>query len=172
MRALVVYESIFGNTKDVASLVAEGLRSCPSVEEVVLAEVAEAPATAEGFELVVVGGPIHAWSMTRAGTREGAREEAQREHLETVSQGDGIREWLERLPDVSQPIRCATFDTQTKIKWFPTGSAAKPAAKKLRAHGFELIADPEHFLVEGKYGPMIEGEADRARDWAAGLLGD
>jgi len=168
VRALIVYESIFGNTRDVAEQIAAGLRE--QCDEVVLAEVAQAPASAERFDLVVLGGPIHAWSMTRADSREGARKEAEREHLETVSQGDGIREWLERLADTPEHIRAATFDTQTKTKWFPTGSAAKPAAKKLRAHGFELIAEPEHFLVEGKYGPMIDGELDRARGWGAGLL--
>ncbi|MBV1861025.1 MAG: hypothetical protein KUG77_21590 [Nannocystaceae bacterium] len=168
MRALVVYESIFGNTRDVAASIASGLRE--RALDVVVAEVSDAPGSAEDFDLVVVGGPIHAWGMTRAGTRDGARQEAEREHLETVSQGEGIREWMQRLPDVSTPIRCATFDTQTKTSWFPTGSAARPAAKKLREHGFELIADPEHFLVEGKYGPMIDGEVERARDWAAALV--
>jgi hypothetical protein len=168
MRALVVYESMFGNTRDVAVSIAEGLRE--RAFEVVLAEVSDAPQSPEAFDLVVVGGPIHAWSMTRANTREGAREEARQELVDTVSQGDGIREWLQRLPDLSSPIRCATFDTQTKTKWFPTGSAAKPAAKKLRAHGFELVADPEHFLVEGKYGPMIDGEVERARAWGSGLV--
>lgn len=166
MRVLVVYESIFGNTRDVAEAIAAGLRERA---EVVLAEVAQAPASADGFDLVVIGGPIHAWSMTRAETREGARREAEREHLETVSEGDGIREWLERLSDATGEVRAATFDTQTKTRWFPTGSAAKPAAKKLRAHGFSLIAEPEHFLVEGKYGPMIDGEVDRARVWGAAL---
>ncbi len=169
MHALVVYESMFGNTRDVARSVADGLQERSLVVE--LAEVADAPTSADGFDLVVVGGPIHAWSMTRPNTRDDARAEAAREHRETVSQGDGIREWLKRLPDVTTPVRCATFDTQTKTKWFPTGSAAKPAAKMLRAHGLEPIAEPEHFLVHGKSGPMIDGELERARAWASSLVG-
>jgi len=169
MRALVIYESMFGNTRDVAQAIADGLRSREPAVEVELSEVGEAPRSAAGFELVVIGGPIHAWSMTRPGTRDGARQEAEREHLETVSKGEGIREWLEALPDSGGEIRAATFDTKTKTSWFPAGSAAKPAAAKLRAHGFEVIADPEHFMVEGKYGPLLEGELLRARRWGASL---
>lgn len=170
MRVLVVYESMFGNTRDVAQAVASGLRDRPGVDELVLAEVSEAPDSAAGFELVVLGGPIHAWSMTRAGSRDGAREEAAREGIEVVSKGEGIREWLARLPDASGEIRAATFDTKVETRWFPTGSAAKPAATGLRKHGFAMIADPEHFLVADKYGPLLDGELDRARSWAAGLL--
>ena len=40
MRALVVYESMFGNTRDVASAVADGLRTVGDVETV---EVGVAP---------------------------------------------------------------------------------------------------------------------------------
>ncbi|PRP95358.1 Flavodoxin domain protein [Enhygromyxa salina] len=169
MDALVVFESIFGNTREVARAIAEGLRSNPEIDELVLAEVGEAPASARGFGLVVIGGPIHVWTMTRLATRESAREDAQRERLDPPSKGEGIREWIERLPRARGRILAAAFDTAIQMKWFPTGSAARPAAARLKRRAFKLIARPEHFFVIGSLGPLVEGELARARAWGAGL---
>lgn len=62
MKALVVYESMFGNTEQVARAVATGLGRHLDVE---LVAVANAPDTVSDVDLVVVGGPTHAFSMTR-----------------------------------------------------------------------------------------------------------
>lgn len=170
MHALVVFESIFGNTREVAEAVAAGLRDQLGPGAVDLVEVGEAPTSLEGVDMLVVGGPIHAWSMTRESTRGDAIDEAERANIEPVSRGRGIRDWLELLPKVDgAPRTAAAFDTAMQLRWIPSGSAAKPAAKRLRALGFELVAKPEHFFVAGRQGPLKPGEAERAREWAGAL---
>jgi hypothetical protein len=166
MRALVIYESMFGNTAHVAEAIAEGLR--PRFE-VQLVEVGQADPELEDVDLLVVGGPIHAWSMSRESTRKGAREQA--EDTPIVSQVIGIREFLAELHDANpeHPVAAATFDTAIRTRWFPVGSAAKPAAKRLRKHGYRLVATPEHFYVGDTRGPLLDGELERARDWARQL---
>jgi hypothetical protein len=62
--------------------------------------------------------------------------------------------------------RAAAFET--KIWWSP-GSAAKKIISKLEAAGYKAAAKPEKFLVTDKYGPLKDGEIDRARAWGASL---
>jgi len=70
MKALVVYESLFGNTEGVAQAITRGLSAHLDVEMV---DVTKAPSTiTDPFDLIVVGGPTHAFSMTRQSTREDA----------------------------------------------------------------------------------------------------
>lgn len=169
MRALVIYESIFGNTRDVAQAIARGLGRTPGVE-VEAIEVGAAPPAVRPGTFLVVGGPIHAWSMTREATRAGAREEAQRSGVTPVSKGVGVREWLQTLSSSAEPGRfAATFDTSAKTTWFPTGSAAKPEARLLEAHGWTIVATPQHFYVKDKQGPLFEGELERAEAWGLEL---
>ena len=64
----------------------------------------------------------------------------------------------------------ATFDTASEMpRWFPVGSAARPASRRLSKLGLESIAAPEHFFVHGKYGPVCDGEVERAAAWGAGM---
>ena len=89
MGALVVYESMFGNTKAIAEAVAEGLATRMRAEVV---EVGSAPAhVGREIALLVAGGPTHAFSMSRASTRDSA---AQQATGPLVSGGRGVREWL------------------------------------------------------------------------------
>ena len=65
-----MYESLFGNTEQVALAITSGLSKHGEVDRI---EVADAPAViAESLDLLVLGGPTHAFSMTRASTREDA----------------------------------------------------------------------------------------------------
>jgi hypothetical protein len=166
MRALVIYESMFGNTQRVAEAIAQGLR--PRFDVAVL-EVGHAEPELEDVDLVVVGGPIHAWSMSREGTRKGAHEQA--EGTPIVSTGTGIREFLAAIHDANpeHPVAAATFDTAIRTRWFPVGSAARPAAKQLSKHGYRLLAKPEHFYVQDSRGPLLDGEVERAQAWASEL---
>ena len=167
MRSLVVYESIYGNTRRVAMAIGEALGAQGEVETV---EVSGAPSDLSGFDLIVVGGPIHAWSMSSAMTRSGARDEARRAGVEPVSAGRGLREWLAGLRPSGGRLRAAAFDTAVHVpRLVPQGSAARPAADRLSALGARLVAPPEHFFVLDKDGPLADGELDRARAWARGL---
>jgi flavodoxin len=70
MRALIVVESWFGNTRAIAGAVAEGLGGFMTVD---VTEIGDAPArVAPDVDLVVVGGPTHAFGMSRPSTRRPA----------------------------------------------------------------------------------------------------
>ncbi|MFA9429307.1 flavodoxin family protein [Egicoccus sp. AB-alg2] len=166
MRALVVYESLFGNTREVAGAIADGPRGRLSVETV---DVVEAPtALAVTWDLVVVGGPTHAFGLTRPSTRESAQQQGAPAGASLRRRG--LREWL---ADVSGPkgLPVAVFDTRIARPRLP-GSAARAAARRLRALEFRLQEPPESFWVEGTGGPLVEGELERARAWGALLVAD
>jgi hypothetical protein len=165
LRALVVYESMFGNTEKIASAVLRGLQG--EGVDAGLVEAGAAPGSLpDDLDLLVVGGPTHGFSMSRARTRADAvRQGAPAERTEV-----GIREWLEsvRLPHHRLP-GVATFDTRvTKVRWIP--QAAGPSAARLAHHrGLETVAKPMGFLVEDLRGPLAEGELEQAAAWGRRL---
>ena len=164
MRALVVYESSFGNTAEVARAVWEGMFS--RMADVELVEVRGAPSRLPpDLELLVVGGPTQAFGMSRPATRSDADVQAGRP---AGSAAIGLREWLRLLEEPEQHVRAATFDTRIHTPHVP-GSAAVGAWRVLRRHGFEVTAEAESFWVTGIKGPLRDGELDRARSWGIGL---
>lgn len=168
MRALVVYESMFGNTRDVAEAIADGLRTWL---DVVLSEVGVAPTeVADDVQLLVAGGPTHAHGMTTAQSRA---DSAKRFDGALVSPGIGIREWLDEIAQGRRVPHVALFDTRLKGPGLLWGSAASSAEKQLRPARIRPIVPPESFLVGGPTGPvvdrLIEGELDRARAWGSDL---
>ncbi|HEX6249599.1 MAG TPA: flavodoxin/nitric oxide synthase [Nocardioidaceae bacterium] len=163
MKALVVHESMFGNTAAVARAVAEGLGVHVDVE-LVGADQAPAPLD-ELVDLLVVGGPTHAFSMTRSTTRADAVRQGGRPEAEAA----GVREWIDRLHAGPHSEMVATFDTRVgKMRHLP-GSAAKAAAKALRRLGYLPVVPPESFYVLDVGGPLLEGEVERAREWGERL---
>ncbi len=163
MKALIIYESIFGNTLEIAEAIADGLNE---QFQVTAAEVNESHDDIESVDLLVLGGPTHAWSMSRNKTRDDARSQAENKGIQPVSKGTGIRELIDQLhQDQHRPVVTA-FDTAVgKRWWLPTGSAAGSALKRLRNAGFECVADGQQFRVAGTEGPLVEGELERARQW-------
>lgn len=159
MKALVVYESMWGNTKKVAQAIAVGLGGARVAEN---HEVDNADL--EGLELLVVGGPTHAFSMSRSTTRQDAHKQGA-----TVGAEDtGIREWLDALP-AHLDVPVATFDTRVlKVRNLP-GSAAKAAEKEVRRHHHGRVVDRASFYVHDSNGPLADGELDRATEWGAEL---
>ena len=162
MRTLVVVESIWGNTEAIGRAIAAGIGG---TVDVVTAE--DAPrAIPHGVDLVVVGGPTHAFSMTSVMTRESARRQGA-----TTIPSRGIREWIDGLPRLERRVRVATFDTRTVSPRLP-GSAAKVAMKRLIERGLQPVAKPETFDVHGNEGPVADGELARATEWGATLARD
>jgi hypothetical protein len=162
MSILVVYESMWGNTRAVAEAVARGMGSDADVH---LVEVSDAPdQLPDDVRMLVVGGPTHAFSMTRETTRADAvRQGAAAEHA-----GRGIREWLDALP-AEDGLDVATFDTRiTKVRRLP-GSAARAAGKQVRRHHVGRLVDTESFYVDDTDGPLHAGELDRAEAWGTTL---
>ena len=169
MRALVVYESYFGNTRDVALAIARGLGSVANVEVEAL-EVGQAPVTSRGIDLLVVGGPIHAWGMPRPSTRADALAKAGAAHVDAPSHGPGVREWLATLTHPVPGPRAAVFDTAMRTSWFPVGNAGTGEARALERSGALVVAAPEHFYVTDTRGPLVDGELARAERWGATLV--
>ena len=164
MRALVVYESSFGNTARVATAIWEGMFS--RLQDVSLLEVGAAPNRLPvELELLVVGAPTQAFGMSRPVTRADAQVQAG-----TADRGPtiGVREWLAALEKPGRPVAAATFDT--RVRSHVPGSAAVGASRALRRAGFDRCADPETFWVLGVKGPLRDGELERAHSWGARLM--
>ena len=164
-RALVVFESVFGDAKQIALAVAEGLATRLLVD-VVAAREAPAQVPAE-VRLLVVGGPNHAFSMPRQATREGAITQHGAEIPDT---GFGLHEWLDQAR-VPRGVTAAAFDTRIDRPRLITkmDHAAKTEEKLLRSLGAMLVSPAEHFFVTDTKGPLVDGEADRARRWGLAL---
>jgi hypothetical protein len=154
---------MFGNTQRVAEAVAAGIAAHMTVE---LIEVGAAPTQiGEDVGLLVVGGPTHAFGLSRQSTRKSAAEQA---HGSVVSTGIGLREWLDTLRNGTHHVAAAAFDTHVKTR--VPGSAARATQKQLRQRGFRIIAPAQSFYVHGTPGPLEEGELNRARRWGAAIV--
>ena len=166
-RALVVYESIYGNTRAVAEAIAEGIGDGADARPPGEVDAA----TLDGADLLVVGGPTHMHgltsSMSRSMAAKAAEEESDVELDPAATAGPGLREWLSGLSNAG--ARAAAFDTRIDRSPTLTGTAARGIAKRLRRRGYELIAVPESFFVDDSEGPLAEGELERARRWGQAL---
>lgn len=162
MRTLIVVESHWGNTGDIAHAIAEGLTGSGRVDVV---NVDDAPMELAGVDLLLVGGPTHAFTMSRPASRHDAR---MRGAASTPSRG--IREWLALVEDAARDVQVALFDTRVaSLKALP-GSAAAAAARVVRSAGIPLTQRPTSFYVEGMTGPLVAGELDRARAWGRAFV--
>ncbi|MBS9372791.1 flavodoxin family protein [Rhodococcus sp. B50] len=169
MQVLVVYESMYGNTRHVAEAIARGMDGLASTEVVAASDAGDK--NPSDYDLIVVGGPTHVHGMSRPSTRHGAAEAADRPdselELEPDAESDGVREWLASLGEASGAA--AAFDTRLDASPMLTGRASKTIGKKLRRLGFTLAAEPESFLVD-KQTALEPGEAERAGRWGRALL--
>jgi len=174
MQVCLVFESMFGNTRDIAEAVAAGLQQSRPDATITLVNVLHAP-TDPAADLLIVGGPTHAFSMSRPDTRAERDKHATTDEVRTAiaslpdaDAGPGIREWLDTLATATgTPV--ATFDTRAS---YPIPKrAAKAMAKKLTGLGYRMALPPQGFVVTGVTGPLAEGELDRARAWGAELAG-
>ena len=161
--ALVVYESMFGATRQVAEAVADGLRESTRCTVV---EVGAAPTVVDkDVDLLVIGAPTHAFGLSTPDTRHEAQKETS---TPVISRDLGVREWLAALVVLSPQTRTVAFDTHVKQRWVP-GSAAHKIAHALAHRGLTEAQEPVSFRVEGKTGPLLDGELVRAQDWGAEL---
>ncbi|AEE45949.1 flavodoxin family protein [Cellulomonas fimi] len=163
MDAVVVVESWFGCTRQVADAVAQGLASAGVPTDVV--DVGDAPpAFAAGTVLLVVGAPTHAFGMSTRSTRADA---ARRPGAVATATGRGVREWVASLQDAAG-LRVATFDTRVRHPRLP-GSAAAAAARALGRRGAVPLLRPQSFWVDDTAGPLLDGETHRAHAWGRSL---
>jgi hypothetical protein len=168
MRALIVYESMYGNTHRIADAIADGMRPGVDVRVAPVGDV-DGEALAD-VDILVVGGPTHVHGLSRPSTRHaaavGASEPGQDLDLEPDSEGVGLREWFDTIG--SLPAVGAAFDTRIDAAPLFTGRASKGIARRLRRHGCTLLVEPESFLVS-KENELRDDEAVRARGFGAEL---
>lgn len=180
MDVAVVYESLFGNTHEIAEAVAQGVRAAEPDARVTCLPVEDAgPQQIVGADLLVVGGPTHMLGMSTAMSRSmGLRADRTEltEHpgggapvlsAEPGAEGPGLRTWFQDLPKTSPGRLAAAFDTRSGAAL--AGGAGHGIAHRLRRHGYELVAEPEGFVIEHPEGPLRAGEHDRAREWGAAI---
>jgi len=137
MKALVVYDSTYGNTEKIAQAIGEAIAAQ-------VLRVTEAnPSDLKGFDLLIVGSPTHGGRPTPA-----------------------IQDLFKASPAL-KGINVAAFDTRHVSKWtLLFGYAAPRIARSLKGNGGALLASPEGFFVLGTEGPLKEGELERAAAWA------
>ena len=171
MEVLVVYESMFGNTRKVAEAIASGVMEAAPTATVRLANTGDVAASdISAVSLVVAGGPTHMLGMSRPTSR---RQGIDKNHKNAVPvaagwsvEAPGVREWIDSLrANGAVPVGClaAAFDTRLNIPL--SGSAARHIRRGLRRIGFYVASKPHSFMVEGSYGPLCAGEVERAKSW-------
>jgi flavodoxin I len=146
MKALIVYDSVYGNTEKIARAIAEAIAP-PGEVKVVRAGEAN-PSELASVDLLVVGSPTHAGRPI-----------------------PGVQGFLNKVPELSlKGVNVAAFDTRISKKIVGVfGYAAGRIAGNLKKKGGTLIASPEGFFVTGGEGPLKEGELERAAAWARGI---
>ena len=193
MFVAIVYESLFGNTREIAEAIAEGIAEADPRADVACCGAAEAGPELPRADLLIVGAPTHflglpsersrimrpryrpesgSWDLTgplpRAaanvtGRRHPAGEAADEEPRPAAPAG--VREWLGRLAPAPPGAKAAAFDT--RLDTLTAGSAAREIGRSLHKLGYRLVTRPEGFTVADFEGPLTGGERMRARRWGA-----
>jgi len=146
MKSQIVYFSKFGNTQNVAKAIAEKLDSLGSSRAVAFEQVDFSQL--QEMDLLVMGAPTHRMNLP-----------------------DALRQAFESWPRLClRGIPVAAFDTSYKMSWWLARfTAARKLDRRLRKLGGKRVAGPETFYVEGREGPLYDGEIERAQAWAAAI---
>ena len=162
MKAMVIYDSQYGNTAQIAQAIADGLRgTAGDALAVDLRKVGDVhPDQLAGLDLLLAGAPT-----------QGSRP------------SPGMHDFLNRIPkDALAGVKVAAFDTRTDMdklagslrlvgKIFDHfGYAAPRISSSLEKKGGQAVKPPEGFFVKGTEGPLEEGELERAADWARQIV--
>jgi len=159
MHAVVVYESHWGNTRAVAEAIADGIGEGARALDT---DAATAPILADA-ELVVAGAPVMAFTLPREGVQTQLAGDIKAPRPADITH-PLLRSWLDQMPEGHG--WAAAFET--RVWWSPRG-ATGIIQSKLEHAGYRRLTKAERFIVSGGYGPLRDGELDRARAWGAGL---
>jgi len=148
MNALVVYDSKFGNTERIAETIALAFQEAVPTRLTAIDDVPDLGAALAGVDILVIGGPTQVHGVSA-----------------------GLRHPVEELAEGSlKGVRTAAFDTRLHGMRAVTGSAAVRLGRLLRRRGAWLVVPPSSFIVEGREGPLHEGEVEHAHAWAVEVL--
>jgi flavodoxin len=156
MKAMVVFDSFFGNTEKIARAIVETLTSEGDVQTLKVSDVK--PEQLKGLDLLIVGSPTRAFRASPA-----------------------INKFLKKIPAGDlKGIKVAGFDTRISLEDINSralsffvkifGYAAEPISKKLEKKGGEAAAAPGGFIVKDTEGPLKDGELERAAAWAKRMI--
>ena len=156
MKALVVYDSVFGNTEKVAQAIGDALGAPEDVSVLRVGDMASEQLA--NVKVLIVGSPTRAFSPTPA-----------------------TKAMLRAIPAKAlNGIKVAAFDTRFSVEDTNSrllraivkvfGYAAKPIADRLKRKGGDLVLAPEGFYVQDSEGPLKEGELERAAAWAKQVI--
>ena len=156
MKALVVYDSVFGNTEKVAQAIGDALGAPEDVSVLRVGDMASEQLA--GAQVLIVGSPTRAFSPTPA-----------------------TKAMLRAIPAKAlNGVRVAAFDTRFSVEDTNSrllraivkvfGYAAKPIADRLKRKGGDLVLAPEGFYVQDSEGPLKDGELERAAAWAKQVI--
>ncbi len=148
-KAVIVYDSLYGNTEKIASAIGEAITPCGEVK--VLRAGEANPSELASIALLIVGSPVHGGRPTPP-----------------------VQDFLNKMAQQSlKGIKVAVFDTRATSKFAKIfGNAAGRIAGQLTKKGGVLMVPPEGFFVTGTKGPLKEGELERAANWARGISED
>lgn len=168
MRALVVFESMYGNTHLIADRIADGLR--PHFDVTVVSVGDATLELVSGSDVIVVGGPTHAHGLSSRSSRRTAAEAAKKPGsgliLDASASGPMLRDWLHTLDGRGRAA--AAFDTRAHAPAALTGRASRGVGRRLRHRGYRLAAHPMSFFVD-RHNRLLDGEAERAKSWGGEL---
>ena len=153
LKALVVYDSMYGNTEKIALSIGGAITG-----DVRVIHVNEAnPPELESVSLLIVGSPTQGFRPTKP--------------VQTLIK-NLAGETLKDITVAAFDTRFAESDVGTALRLLIKmgGYAAPHIAKELKKKGVNLTVPPEGFIVKGKEGPLKEGELERAAAWAKGII--
>jgi hypothetical protein len=160
MKAVVVYESLWGNTATVARAIAEGI----GAEAQALSTAEASGAALADADLIVAGAPVLAFRLPDEKIRESLRANPGDAPTPPNLSHPPMRAWLAVLPQGHG--LAAAFETRI---WWSPGGATAAIERGLEKAGYRLVVKAQRFIVTGKYGPLREGGLERARLWGAEL---
>ena len=146
VKALVVYYSMYGNTEKIAKALASGLESGGVDVDVIKVDAVSFDGFG-GVDLLCVGSPVHAWSVSKP-----------------------VKEFLERLNNVKGLTGKKAFSFDTKLSSGRlAGSAGGKIERKLEELGLAIARNSESAIVKGVKGPLQENAEETFKQIGAEL---
>jgi flavodoxin len=141
MKALVIYDTNYGNTKKIAKIIAGKLWK--NTKLISVADLKKKDL--KGMDVLIAGSPVIGWNPS-----------------------DKMSKFLSDLKENElQGMKGASFDTRMKLFFFT--DATKKISKELSRAGVTIVARSQDFYVTKAEGPLRDGEKERAVIWAADI---